>query len=290
MLNTPVCFFWVIDQLVRKMKSCGYQFPKYPFYDWIELNEKTFGSFSGGPLPRYSSIGIDPSSQERFGNKGESGQGEIRLCQVVKILYQLIQWVDGLAGMDHEQVTMGLVREKLVGVHTDINRICNIEMNEFRLGVFLTLASGAGMLKPGKHLHRLLYPVRGMASSKHLMIPNIDLLSEEERNNIINNMGDSSLDDVSIPRSDQTVPEESFGEAMEFISTALKMETHRPDLVETMLCESFPCRSLNKKEMHIKGTTTFDLDNEGHPIYKEYSTYIWKRVCISSHSMAYLKI
>jgi hypothetical protein len=59
--------------------------------------------------------------------------------------------------------------------------------------------------------------------------------------------------------------------------------------METILCESHPCRDLGKKEMHVRGGNTFDVTEDGVTMVKGYNGLGWEIVPPGDKSMRFLK-
>jgi hypothetical protein len=65
---------------------------------------------------------------------------------------------------------------------------------------------------------------------------------------------------------------------------------HLRDEMETILCESHPCRDLVKKEMHVRGCNTFDVAKEGVTMVKGYNRLGWEIVPPGDKSLRFLKM
>jgi hypothetical protein len=166
----------------------AYEIGLHPFYDWAETTIKIFGSWQGGPYNRWSPCGGKTTVLQIFGaepNATETDriQGENRLSSVVSILYRHVEWINSLAS-DNSNVDIPLstiqTQHDLV-VH-QIGTVASCQFGHFRLGVMTTILSGCGLLKEGRHLRNMTYPVKGTASYKHLSHPDADYMSPQRAN------------------------------------------------------------------------------------------------------------
>jgi hypothetical protein len=68
---------------------------------------------------------------------------------------------------------------------------------------------------------------------------------------------------------------EFFDMGMQILASINDRPVHLRDEMETILCESHPCRDLGKKEMHVRGGNTFDETKEGVTMVKGYNRLGW---------------
>jgi hypothetical protein len=200
-----------------------FRFDEHPFYDWEKLTKQTFGTYQGGPYSRYSCGGMDHASI--FGLKLEGGEwrtsGKQKLEDVIGILYQLVCWVNSLE--EKEDVPIQDVQERFQRCREDMKQICSCEFGYFRMGVFLTIVSGSGMLESGRHLLQLVYPVAGTASYNHLQKPNIDCLRIDQMKALeifVNNP------EAGYRTEEQVVEIEFFEEAMQMLASMNDRPVH----------------------------------------------------------------
>ena len=189
-LSNPFWFNWTMSTLIQRLDDPNnpYQLGVHPFYDWSRNTIETFGTWQGGPYNRWSPCGGNKETVlETFGaqpnaTKEERDRGERKLSHVISILWDHVEWINSLAGKGNNPVVeMPLTAMKERSQHTisEISKIASCQFSHFRLGILTTILSGCGLLKQGKHLRHLMYPVKGSASSKHLCCPVGDFMSPE---------------------------------------------------------------------------------------------------------------
>jgi hypothetical protein len=83
---------------------------------------------------------------------------------------------------------------------------------------------------------------------------------------------------------------EFFDEAMQMLAWRFDQPVHLRDEMETILCESHPCRDLGKKEMHVGGGNTFDVTEDGVMMVKGYNRLGWEIVPPGDKSLRFLKM
>ena len=161
----------------------------------------------------------------------------------------------------------------------EIQKNVGCEYGHFRMQVFITGLIGTGMVTKGPHLRQLSFPAKGTAPYNHLTIPNIGVIPDEQVNEVATSRH---------PRD--TIPEESFDDAMELISSNLKLPHYFRDAIEDGCCESVNRGDLQKVEVHVKGGDTFDIDRNGMAIYKKYGVLEggWEPVPNGTFEMAFL--
>ena len=95
-----------------------------------------------------------------------------RLKNVVKILMDLICWVDTYVGKstadDIPIHVLELQFAKTIEAIKVVVEVPGFEFGLFRIQIFLSVVSGVGLSKPGLHLHQLMIPTVNQASYKHL--------------------------------------------------------------------------------------------------------------------------
>ena len=91
------------------------------------------------------------------------------------ILHELIQAINSFHGKaSAEEIPLETVKSILPQTCEDLKKVTGcgfLEVEMFRIQVFITIAMGAGLMKPGPHLHQLAIPVPSLASRKHLQNP-----------------------------------------------------------------------------------------------------------------------
>jgi len=190
-LVTPVLFHHVVMKLVsaHKDQDNDFLFCAHPFYDVLKemiwtvndgsidgekYNWQSFFKFrfrtSGGEVPFPTLFGAQPKA-----TKQQRQDGERTLSRIVGVLFDYTEKIDNtFMGKGRDPVSdmpISSVKEVMSECVGKIAEISKCQFQMFRLGVFTTILSGAGLLQPGPHLHQLLIPVKDTGSFKHLTNP-----------------------------------------------------------------------------------------------------------------------
>lgn len=180
-------------------------------YKWHLAFQGRF-STCGGQTPIPVLFGAYPGACEADREKGRK-----LLSGIVNCLYEYTEWIDTLAdkGCGHDPVNdmpMEFVERKMKAVVGEVKKVTQCQFEVFRLGLFTTIITGAGLLKPGPHLHQLAIPTG--ASYDHLVKPQ----------------------EVSIDgsKSKLSVSKEDFDRAMQMIAVGLNIPYSRT-IIETLL-------------------------------------------------------
>lgn len=193
LLNNPFWFYYTLMDLEKKhLDACeAFKFGTHPFHDWLDATMDTFdGKWQSSIKKRYSPVGgrDEFAIPKLFGCKkfpDNRQTGERLLTEIVGVLLDYTEWIDNfakLAGCLSDPVVdmkLSWIREKQNLFLQRIGRICKCQFGQFRLANFTTIASGCGLLLPGKHLRHLEIPSPGSVSYKHLSTPSRDLKIEE---------------------------------------------------------------------------------------------------------------
>ncbi len=251
----------------------NHNFQEHPFYDWLDTTLQIFnetddinkGEWQGGgnnSTIRYSPNKMETKSiLEYFGrNEVERQDKQKRLNSIVNVLETLLNWIDGkmfpvAKNMSHMQLIRKFPSTLLTGHYSQcVNQIpADVDFGMFRCSVFLTICSGSGMLKEGKHLMQLIVPCKNMASHKHIMKASYHGHNIQRRDNSIQN---NDMDDVLIQ-----------------LASELKQKFPLRTVLEVLLCESNPTRFLNLKDTFIVGGIIFDMDDNGRILFREYGDH-----------------
>ena len=276
-LSNPFWFDWTMSMLIRQHNNpCDpFEFGLHPFYDWSDTTVEIFGTWQGGPHNRWSPCGGSKETVlETFGahvnaTSQERKCGKMKLAQVVSILYNHIEWINSLSScVDIPVVDMPLPSLKAQCDKTikEIGNIASCQFSHFRLAIFTTIVTGCGLLKEGKHLRNLMYPVKGSASYKHLSSPVADVMSPQRARALVDNKTNEAI------ANDGTgvVKEEQHDLFMQYLSGELGFRVYVRDEIECILCESHPMRSLSCRDWFRKGQSLYDCNEKGEYMQRKY--------------------
>jgi len=291
-LSNPLWFNWTFSSLIKRLDSPinpfafglhpfydspinPFAFGLHPFYVWAETTIDIFGTWQGGPYNRWSPCGgTKETVLETFGahpgaTKEERTAGEGKLSQVVSILLDHVNWINSLSGSGTCPVVDMPLSSMKARCHQTINEISKIascQFSHFRLGILTTILSGCGLLKDGKHLRHIMYPVKGSASFKHLSYPVADIMSLEKACALGKNNSLEPIMNDGIGR----VEEEHHDLFMQYLSSKLGFKYYLHDEIECVLCESHPLRSLNCRDWFRKGMSLYDCNEKGEFFTRKY--------------------
>ena len=286
-MSTPVLLNETLTQLIAEAEENNngpqnFFQQTHPYYSVKKRLKDLFGSISRGIEPRFSSCsnrimeGFDDTSTDSSDQK---------LVGVVRALFKWIKFIDTFQGKKHAadipiEDLLNKVGETVQAVQNVIGKIKYkdkegndmedlLDFADFRLSVFTTLVSALGIAKPGPHLHQFIFPTVNTAAFTHLKNPRngqVEFVMTDVNNDMakdrLNTLDDGMLKGIK------------FGQVidpyMREISGMMNWRYYRRDRVEIFLCESRPCRYLNKKDVFKRGQLLFWLSNEGTPMYKKY--------------------
>ena len=183
LLCCPIQFNYTMNKLIHRLTddSDEFEFQQHPFYDWLDATVSDFGdNWQGGGSKyhrRFVPMGRTIKDfHEMFGKDEEDRKKKKQnLRSIIKILYGYLVWIDKV-GESGQIPSIAELREKCHGVAASIK----FEYGEFRLATFTSTAIGVGLLQDGKHLRQISYPIKGMASYKHLSNPNKGSMTQEQ--------------------------------------------------------------------------------------------------------------
>ena len=148
----------------------------------------------------------------------------------------------------------------------EVSKIASCQFGHFRLGILMTILSGCGLLKEGKHLRHCMYPVKGSASYKHLSCPVGDVMSTQRARALVANQANESISNDG----KGIVHEDNHDSFMQYLSGELGFQVYLRDEIECILCESHPMRSLNCRDWFRKGMSLFDCNDCGEFYRRDY--------------------
>lgn len=278
-LSNPFWFNWTMSTLIRQLEDPNkkYRLGLHPFYDWCHNTIEIFGTWQGGPYNRWSPCGGNQETVlETFGAQPnattqEIARGERRLSQVVSILHKHIDWINSLADCGSRPIMdmpLASMKAQCQNTINEIAKAASCQFSHFRLGIFTTIMSGCGLLREGKHLRHLMYPVKGSASFKHLYCPDADFMSEERARALGQNVSGVVISNDG----EGFVHEEHHDTFMQYLSAELGFKTYLRDEMECILCESHPMRSLNCRDWFHKGMSVYDCNEEGEFFRRDYGS------------------
>ena len=258
-LNTPLVFNHSFRQVFGCGESSSKRFIGHPVFPLADHMVQNFGTILAGDDPRFSPANntfqktfLDPKTRKKAG-------AELR--KVVRVLHSWIQFIDSKEKCQGaKDLPLWEVLQKMEQTLSCIKNITGKELDfsTFWLSLFTTFVSGMGLVEPGKHLHQLFFPTKGMASYKHLNKPLGDRINSP-----------SVLEEVENDCSFSVI--ETIDSNMEMISNEMKWFECRGDLVEVHLCESMANRYLGKKDLFFRGQNIFFL-MDGKPMTKPFGS------------------
>jgi hypothetical protein len=244
-LNTPVLFSECISQLSKN----DLMSMEHPYYTWYSKTVKLFGVWQGGIEPRFSSCSDNFVSV--FGQQ-RTLDAESRLDYTVKVLSEWIEYVDELHGNFSSDNVDPL--DLLTNMESVCKRIKNgeskpntaLDFSMFRLSIFTTMAMALSLFEPGPHLLQITFPCKGTAAQNHLLFPDCN-----------------STDKAEMTTFD-------CDKLMKGVSEAMGWKPYNRSRVEIHLCESFPGRALQKKDVFRLSQSIFDVSYDGIPVFKPF--------------------
>lgn len=276
-LSNPFWFDWTMSNLIQRHNNPGdpFEFGLHPFYDWSHATIEIFGTWQGGPHNRWSPCGGSKETVlETFGahvdsTSRERRHGENKLAQVVSILYNHVEWINSLSGFGNMPVIdmpLPSLKAKCDKTIKEIGNIASCQFSHFRLAILTTILTGCGLLKEGRHLRNLMYPVKGSASFKHLSSPVADVMSPKRARALVDNKANEAI------CNDGTgaVNEDQHDLFMQYLSGELGFRVYLRDEIECILCESHPMRSLNCRDWFRKGISLYDCNEKGEYMQRKY--------------------
>jgi hypothetical protein len=276
-LSNPFWFDWTMSTLINRYNDPNdpFDFGLHPFYDWSHTTVEIFGTWQGGPHNRWSPCGGSKETVlETFGahinaTSQERKNGENKLAQVVSILYDHIEWINSLSNCGNtpvDDMPLPLLKAHCDRTIKEIGNIASCQFSHFRLAVLTTILTGSGLLKEGRHLRNLMYPVKGSASFKHLSSPVADVMSHHRARALVDNKTNEAISNDGLG----VVKEEQHDLFMQYLSGELGFQVYVRDEIECILCESHPMRSLNCRDWFRKGISLYDCNEKGEYMQRKY--------------------
>ena len=276
-LSNPFWFNWTMTSLIRRHHEPNDPFTigLHPFYDWSHATIAIFGTWQGGPYNRWSPCGGNKESilhtfgAEPGATKEERERGQRKLSHVINILWGHIQWINSMSNCGHVRtidMPLRATKERCDRTIQQIAKVASCQFSHFRLGILVTILSGCGLLKEGKHLRHCMYPVKGSASYKHLSCPVGDVMSTKRARALVNNQENESISNDG----EGIVHEENHDLFMQYLSGELGFKVYLRDEMECILCESHPMRSLNCRDWFRKGMSLYDCNENGEFFMRKY--------------------
>jgi hypothetical protein len=142
------------------------QFRVEPFQSYVHLAEETFGTITGGPIPRADPPGINVKAiyyPEQY---------EMKKI-VIHHLLELLNWINECPDNSYNPVS---VRDKVIETSKGISSFkTGTKLGEFRLMLILQLcALSSVVLRSSPKLQNMLYPIPGKGSANHLINVKVD--------------------------------------------------------------------------------------------------------------------
>lgn len=252
--NNPLWFNKVMMSLIEKDKSDNnhFFFSPHPFYDWMNETEDIFNEnanscedprslkWQTSLYKRFSPTGGTSDIREIFGAYRDSSMSEKlagteKLEKIVDVLYWYTQWVDNFEGLGNDPINempISSLQSDMKNFCIEINEVAPCQIGLFRLSIFTTLVTGAGLLKQGVHLRQLMIPSPNNASLHHLKNPSGGQMSKEKSFSLANltNFNTSARND-----GNDCILDEDLDRAMQLISTALGIPKYFRDVIECLL-------------------------------------------------------
>ncbi len=283
LLNTQLRFHHVLMHLA----SSDMQFNEHPIYDWFDTSVRMFNDkIQGGGIDGMQRYSPHPWTANDFrsyfgGTNDEQTVSKKRIVDILIVLDQLLQWMDEdlfyvTEGKTHAEIIQQITHQKLMRKYEETVALIpkELDFGLFRCSVFLTLCTGCGLLKPGKHLLHIHIPTPNTAAYKHLVSPfsnEIDIGSigshcnDDERSRPrISNQSDQET------KNNKILDTKYLDEVMIEVSNELRRPFPSRGEIDVMLCESKPGRFLNKKDTFIVGGSIFFLNEEGRTIMRKF--------------------
>lgn len=151
--------YWVITE-----EMLGYsddpEFLRHPSKLYCRLSNEKFGSWIGGPDPRFSTCGLD------FNDCFFGSYSGLNLESVLKVMRDLIEWIESC---QFETLSDSELQEKYSSFCSSFATVCpKCEIKDFRLQLMIELLVLTGFVGMGLHITDRAFPVKGRGSYVHL--------------------------------------------------------------------------------------------------------------------------
>ena len=279
-LNNPLYFFEVLNIMMEKHKDPNnmYILSPHPFYDWIDetmrfsnddlqwdcqhqrKNCHWHWQRSPGNSGRFS-----PSCDIRgvFGahpaqtSEEEKDAGLVILKQTIECLQNFLEQIDGLSNIQINDplvdlpmyFVMEIYNKTIIKLQSIVDSSnCGIQINQFRLSMFLVVAIGSGLLQNGQHLNQILIPVEGGGSKRHLETAGTNIISWD-------NARQGELKISQGGNKEIVIPSHFHDEAMSLISIGIGCKSYKRNFVECCLVSSTNSNACDKIMLSLLGIT-----------------------------------
>jgi len=250
-LQTARTFNYSFMEVFGKTTSACEGHPAFALGDHMI---QTFGKITHGGRPRYSTS--NDTFQDIFLDDDNREKGGEKLDGIISVLHEWITFVDSKSTkVAAHEIPMEEISGKMTAILEKMKNPSGTrwDFDKFRLSLFTTFASGIGLVKPGVHLHQMIFPLPNMGSLHHLAKPG----------------GENVLAQCLQKAGEELFKNPQKMEfAMEWLSNEMKWARYRRDRVEAHLCESR--LRLNTEDNFIFGQNIFNLDKRGHPVTKKF--------------------
>jgi len=288
LLNNTARFYYIISAMRKESLSAVADNDRstHPLYFYMRKSMELFHNWQGGADARYSVSGMLHKDVESFFKATSS------LKKVVKILIDFIAWIDSLQGKSEAKEIP--IPSILAQFETTIKAVKEAggggkwEFGLFRIQIFMTIANGIGLTKPGEHLLQLMIPASPkQASYTHLLKVKENQLSNRTWGKICSR----ELTNINATSTPADMPPQYFDIAMRCISEGLGIMKYHRAPIEGKSCEAHHGRiTMTKYEVYVKGSSIHTLSKYGGPMFKNYGTYTWIPLQMWKREYLYTKL
>ena len=175
LLNNTARFYHIISAMTKQSLNAidGNERSTHPFYFYLTQSMQVFNNWQGGPDARYSVSGMVYKDVESFFKAASS------LKNVVKILINFIRWIDSLQSKsDAEEIPIPVILAKFEATILAVKEAGEPgrwEFGLFCIQIFMTIANGIGLTKPGEYLLQLMI----LASSEQALYNHLCKVKEK---------------------------------------------------------------------------------------------------------------
>eukprot|EP00536_Pseudo-nitzschia_multiseries_P012986 jgi/Psemu1/33797/gm1.33797_g len=264
--NSPVMVYTILSDFQYSMSEI------HPWYQFADSSTRLLGEgvYQGGIEPRFQCSSnrkwnafctsyCDSNGLVVTTNKDVV---DLRLSKILYIGYDLICWMNALkqCGVEHAQdLPIDVIHTKMESAVKRIQSSSGIngfDFGRFYLSQWLTIMIGLALPDSGIHLLQLNIPSKGTASFNHFLNPT---------------MRDTASSNV------KPVPVCDLDTMMKFASQALHLPIYLRTCMETLGCESTGHRELNIKDVFVKDTLLFEIEQQnGIALHKSMDRTYWE--------------
>eukprot|EP00536_Pseudo-nitzschia_multiseries_P018130 jgi/Psemu1/54223/gm1.54223_g len=264
--SPPVMVYTILSDFQYSMSEI------HPWYQFADSSTRLLGEgvYQGGIEPRFQCSSnqkwnafctsyCDSNGLVVTTNKDVV---DLRLSKILYIGYDLICWMNALkqCGVEHaEDLPIDVIHTKMESAVKRIQSSSGIngfDFGRFYLSQWLTIMIGLALPDSGIHLLQLNIPSKGTASFNHFLNPT---------------MRDTASSNV------KPVPVCDLDTMMKFASQALHLPIYLRTCMETLGCESTGHRELNIKDVFVKDTLLFEIEQQnGISLHKSMDRTYWE--------------